>query len=457
MRNNAWYPGLVSVTRAVLCWCSAFWLFTLTEYGEPRGIAVLPYLLFGVLSFHFFVWFFRKPRTIPAVAVAGVVPATVGSVVLLLRFSTMTGLLANVFGVFSVLTVVFLEIRACMEPPAAAQSIAALECTALFFLFFMWVRMVYGLELAYSLPLLTATLLSVSLVIYQRLSAVGDSGGHGRLRAVVIVALMLAAIAVVLALFMAFGAERLGQGMLMLWYGTLYCLKLLWSLLERFLFWLMSLVPAADGEMLAEPPAEMVIPEGVVEEASLPSWILILLGAVALCLAAAVVAYVLFRLRKVRIAGKGMPRTHAAERKRLPFGRWLHSLLAALRGRLYLLWAVVVMRGSPQELYLYLKRAGRRLDCRPMPGETPCAFVGRAARVTADSAEPELPRALENLAVSLGAALYAPKAPQPLEKETVRCIRRGFRRALRKARREQLRRWLSGKLSGKKTAAEEPS
>ena len=37
MSRDAFFPGLVSVVRIVILWCSAFWLFTMTEYGEIYG------------------------------------------------------------------------------------------------------------------------------------------------------------------------------------------------------------------------------------------------------------------------------------------------------------------------------------------------------------------------------------------------------------------------------------
>jgi len=200
------------------------------------------------------------------------------------------------------------------------------------------------------------------------------------------------------------------------------------------------------------------MPEGTLEEPDLPPWILAVLGIVGICAVAALLVHVLFRLRKVRIGGKTAAWVEVrAERKKLPLGLWLRRVLTALKNKLFLLWAMVTMRGSPQELYLYLKRAGRRLNCSQQPGETPCAFVRRAARVTADGAEPDLPRALEDLAVALGICLYAPEMPEPLPKETVQCIRRGYRRALQKARREQLRHWFAEKLSEKKEKTAEPS
>lgn len=47
MSRDAFFPGLVSVVRIVILWCSAFWLFTMTEYREIYGVALGPFLLFA--------------------------------------------------------------------------------------------------------------------------------------------------------------------------------------------------------------------------------------------------------------------------------------------------------------------------------------------------------------------------------------------------------------------------
>ena len=49
MSRDAFVPGLVSVVRIVILWCSAFWLFTMTEYGEIYGVALGPCFVLGIV------------------------------------------------------------------------------------------------------------------------------------------------------------------------------------------------------------------------------------------------------------------------------------------------------------------------------------------------------------------------------------------------------------------------
>ena len=124
MERNAWYPGLVSAVRTVACWCSAFWIFTMTEHGRPLGLDAIAYLAFAVVSFAFFALFLRKPRALPLLVAVGALFWGVGAVVLLWKFSTLVTFLSKVFAVLAVLTVVVFNIRNCMEtPPAKAANI----------------------------------------------------------------------------------------------------------------------------------------------------------------------------------------------------------------------------------------------------------------------------------------------------------------------------------------------
>lgn len=439
MDRNAWYPGLAAVLRAVLCWCSGLWILTTAEQQTLAGIHVGAYLIFGAVCYGFFSLFLRQPRSVPVLAAAGGVMTAAGSGILLWKFSTLTGFGFHVLAVLSVAAVVLRSVYSCLKPIPAANSISALELTTLFLLFFLFVQNVSGWAFSYSLPLLAASALSVSIVIFQRLSDV-DSSGHRRARGAAAVLLMLTAIALLLVLFMRYGAGTLGQGALTLYYGAIYCLKLLWHLLERFLFWLASLFPPSSDTGALAPPAEVTLPEGMSETLQLPPWVLILAGLIGLCLALAALVYVLFRLRSLRLGGWTIRTALPVQRTRLTLAQWFRRLRHRLRSRFRLLYFSITQRGTPQELYLYLQRAGRRMECGLLSGETPCAFVRRLSAV---SDAPDFAPAMESLAQALGVCLYAQSAPPAFPGETARYIRRSIGKSLRRFRWTQLRRHLT--------------
>lgn len=443
MSRDAFFPGLVSVVRIVILWCSAFWLFTMTEYREIYGVALGPFLLFGIGSFLILWLFLQQPRTLPALMSLGTGIALVGGGVLLWRYSTLPGFFGLLFGALSVITVVYGGVRACTEPPAAAGSISALEGTTLFALVFLWVQTATGMDPMYSAPLLAASLLGFLVVLYQRLSSVGGASGRSRGRGLLVVGGALVVIAVALVLFMLYGAAPLGQGAVMLYYGVVYCLKLLLTLFNRLLMLLAALFPGQAGEMELDAPAAMEIPEEYSDGSELNTGLLIALGIAGLCLLAVCLIYLVYRLRRLKIGGgRTIVVQTRVSRRKLSLLAWLKRIWSAVKERWLLLAAIVTMRGSPQELFLFLTRAGRRLDCGRETGETPCAFVRRMAGVTAGERTEELPAALESLAAALGECLYSRETPEPFPRETARIIRKSFRRALRRARWVHLRDWL---------------
>lgn len=443
MRNDSFFPGLAAAVRNVVCWCSFFWLFSMIEDNEVHGLRLLPFLATGVACYLLCRAFLRVPRSIPALVGLAVGLTAAVSGLLLWKCSDLSGFWWSVFAVTAVAAVIVCNIMNCTEPPAAAKSISAMERTASFFVAFLWVQTVSGMNAVYSVPLLGASLLSLAVVLYQRISSVGGGTGRSRMRGLAIVAAALAGIVAVLALFVAFGAAPLGDGVVLMVHCVIYCLKMLLLLITTFFNWLARLLPPPEAGGELAPMTGFQIPEGMEEAEEVDPMVAIVMGAIGICLLVGCLTYLVYRLRKVRVGGGGTARTGGQVRRRISLLGWLRQLWAAIGRRVGLTVAILSMRGSPQELYLFLTRAGRRLDLRKQPGETPCAFVRRAARMTAGGREdPELTAALEALAAALDTYLYARQAEVSFPGDQGRCIRRSFRRALRRARRERLKTWL---------------
>ena len=130
------------------------------------------------------------------------------------------------------------------------------------------------------------------MCIRDRLSTVGGPSGRGRGRGLLVVGGALIVIAVALVLFMLYGAAPLGQGAVMLYYGVVYCLKLLLALFNRLLMLLAALFPGEAGEMELDPPAAMEIPEEYSDGGELNTGLLIALGIAGLCLVAVCLIYI---------------------------------------------------------------------------------------------------------------------------------------------------------------------
>lgn len=430
MERNSFFPGLAAVFRCAACWCSAFWLFTLTSLNGLQGLQPLPFLTGALVCYLVIRRFLGKPRTVQALAALGCGLTVLLSGLLLWRFSQLAGFAGRLFCVIAVGTTVLEAARVCLEPPTAAKCISAMELTTLYFLVFVWAQATAGLDPVYCLPLLTAVVLSLLVLPYQRLA--NSSSVHGRSRGVVLLAAVIIAIFLVLVLFVLFGAAPLGRGVTAL-AGTLMDWgKVLLSALGRFLTWLLSLLPRSESGELPdmEPlPQAGELTAGAEPSPAVMAALLLLVGALALT----GLCFLLRSFRHHRVGGqmKTSAPAKTVQRRRLSLLAWLRRLLGELARHLRLAAAVLAQRGTPQEVYFFLTRTARRLRCPRQSGETPAAFLRRMKGLVRE--DPALPAALDQLSLALDRQLYSP-APAELSPETVRLIRRGFRRLARRSR-----------------------
>lgn len=424
MERNAFFPGLAAVVRWVACWCTAFWLFTLTSPDGPQGIRFLPFLIGALLCYLILRRFLTKPRTVHALTALGVGLTAALSSVLLWKFSDLSGLVPRLFCLLAVGTTVYTAVSVSLETPAAAKCISGMELTTLYFLVFVWAINMADLDPLYLLPLLLSLVLSLLVVPYQRL--LNSSNAHGHHRGVVIVAAVLAVILLILVLFVTFGAAPLGQGVSILAGALLAAGKSLLAALDRFILWLASLLPQpAPGEL----PDMEPLPSGgelIISEDPSPVLMAILLG-IAVLLASAAVLFLLHYFRGHRLGGKAPHSINreSIHRNRPSLLKWLRQLFSHLFDCLRLQVRILSMRGTPQELYHWLTRRARRLHCPRQPGETPAAFLHRLQKLAQE--DTDLSNALEQLVQALNQSLYG-RVSAPLSAETVRYIRRGVRK-----------------------------
>lgn len=432
------FPGLIAVARAVVYCCSAFWLFGYAKTQQIIGIRLLPFLAAALLCYLLLRLFLRTPRPLPAVVGAGVLLSAGSCALLIWRFAELTSPLSLCLSVAAVGAVVFRSIQLCIYPVTAAQSISALErCTA-YFIVFLWFQGAVQLPSGYSLPLMAASLFSLVAVLYQRLAAGSEADGSRKwVRGLMAVAALLLLITAALLLFYCYGSGPLTQAVLAVYAGIKFILTRLWQWFEAFLAWLASF--ASDPEPQELPQALPGFTPELPPESELPDpRVYALAAAAGICLLLAAGIWALIRLRHVRISsGVRTQKKTAATRRRIPLLQWIRRLWAQLAARVRLRVRILAMRGTPQELYFFLTRAGRHLGLRKAPGETPCAFIRRVRTVLA--AQPDLSEALLSLEAALQEALYAPRQPQPLPAAQVRCIRLQFRQSLRKARWAELK------------------
>jgi len=445
MTYTALFPGLVAVARAVVYSCSAFWLFGFVETQQMIGFQLFPFLMAGLLCYLLLYGFLRSPRPLPAVVGAGVFLTAAVGTILIRRFAVFTGPLSLCLGVVFLAAVIIRAIQVCTAPITAAQSISALERCTGFFLAFLWFQGSAGMPSGYSVPLMVMSLLSLVAVLYQRLAAGSERDTSRKwLRGLIAVAAILLLIVAAVYLFFTYGAAPMAQVILTLYSGARYVLSLVWRGIYAFLTWLASFVSDPEPQELPEAMPSFTPEE--LPESALPDQQVYVIAAIAgVTVFLVVVPVVLFRLRRLRIRGHiQTAKKGRTIRRRIPLLRWLQQLWTRITNRLRLRMAILTMRGTPQELYYFLTRAGRRLGLRKTDGETPGAFIRRLAMLPATQADPPLLEALSALEHTLYQTLYTPQGAAALPPHHGRCIRRRLRRALWRARWDALKQLPAG-------------
>lgn len=436
MAHSSLFSGIVAVTRSVLCWCSACWFFTFNATGQAQGPRLLPFLVGSVGVCLAIRLYLRKERTVLQLCAFCSTLGAVLTVVLALWFSTLSGAAGWIFGALAVGSTVYLGGRNCLEDAAAERTIAAMELTTLYFLAFLWGQSAAGMPPVYSIPLLLAVLLSLVEVCALRLAG----SRQGQKNGLFVVIAVLAAIFLLMGLFLAFGAESLSQVLLALTHAAIALWKWATNLLYRLLLWFFSLLPdvEVDASVSYAQPELPEIPVRAEPSTAMTALLIVMLaGAILWGL------FMLLRhLGSLQVGGKVVVKSKTVHRERFALVRWLRDLLRAIGARMALEWTLLRHRNSPQALYVFLLRSGRSLHVKKQRGESPAAFIRRMAELTGDEAH--LCSALLMLAGALEEALYAPAPVKAFPAETACLIRRCYRRSLRQARMQELQTALAG-------------
>lgn len=448
MEHNPLLYGFVAVSRSVLCWCSAFWLFTLADPSGLLGFDLIPFLAGALLCLLLVRWFLSHERSLLSVIIFSAAIGAALSVLLIWKFSNLRHGSTIFLGLVAVGSTVYIAVQRCMEPPTPAGSITAMELTTLFLVLFLWFQASSQRSALYSVPLLAAVLLSLVETSFLRLS--NSSGDTGRQRGVLILTAVLAVIFLLLGLFVAFGAEPLSEGVLYLISASVALCKWLLAQIERFFLWLLRFFPDSPVEEAALSYEIPALRESEAAGEANPVMLvlmLVVLAALILCFLIQVVR--MLARRRVGEKKRLRIKSSTVQREKLRLLKWLQRLLVRLGAYLRLRANLLSMRGTPQELFYFLCRSGKRLNYRRGRGETPAAFLGRMAVLS--EGDRRLQEGLACLAGALNECLYAPRAAAVFPPDTARYIRRQFRKALRHARRRQFKAWvdsLRGKVHG---------
>jgi len=439
MNNDSLFGGITAVTRYTASICSTFWLFSFIKFGHPSGIKLLPFWMMSVSVFLIIKVFLRKPRSQNALIALALLLFAAESAVILLFCFDIPDLTAAIFALISVGLTITLSVLRCIEPISHSKSLNSMELTVIYFIFFLWAQTVEEIEFQYSLPLLFASVLSIADIMRMRISGIDDRLSSNRKRSIAAVIIILAATLIPISLFTLYGAKPLSHGVTMLFYAVFYCIDMMCKAFISFIIWLASLFPPPEGGWIYEKkPYEFDI-DDLPEKAQPDPNALLTMQVVFLIAAILLLLLILYRFRHRKIGGKMFAKAGGAvERKKLSFLSWFKSIFAAAKKKIIVSIRIMLARGSSKELYLFVLKKGRALGLHRLHGETPCAFVIRAAQMTENVSE-EIRGALLLLSQQLSLSLYSNHNTPKFPKEQAQLIRRGFRKALRKARFKSLK------------------
>ncbi|MDR1816129.1 MAG: hypothetical protein LBR00_05615 [Clostridiales Family XIII bacterium] len=193
--------------------------------------------------------------------------------------------------------------------------------------------------------------------------------------------------------------------------------RFLGAQIARFFIWLMSLLPAPEGDAGAPPEAAAPAGDAEAEAFSELSFTLTtpMLAAIAVAVCA-IAAFVIFRLRKrrLRAAVPAAGVTEIEEGEPPSFLRTMRAAWRRLCRRLRLAAAGFRKRRTYEGVYLGVLRIARRRGLRKADAETPREILTRIlARIPdAEQGRPETERLFGEIAARLDRRLYA-GAPRP--------------------------------------------
>ena len=279
-----------------------------------------------------------------------------------------------------------------------------------------------GMGVAAYAPIMAGAAASIlGLVIYRTEGSLGARGWA-------FTAAAFAGIFALLWLLVSFAAAPAGQGIVAIWNAAVAAVKSVFSLIYRFLAFLVSLLPEAEyGE------AEMETPEGIVMEELPETETSPVIAGILLAIIAALLIYglvrLLIRLGRINIGGRKISAHSRAKRRRAALGPALARLFASWKKALRLRVRLWQRRSTPEGLLCILIRKCRLTPWHKRPGETPRLFLTRLADSAEDDAE--LHSALLRLIPAVDAAVYAPGG-RGVDFDSAAAVRRRISSAVRR-------------------------
>ncbi len=322
------------------------------------------------------------------------------------------------------------------KPMKLSTCVNWMDCSLIVLVLFTTYLVAKGMPVVWMLPVALGAVAAVLGLVCFRAGGSLSPAGWGFLAGV------LAVLGLIAWLLMRYVATNAGRGLVTLWNWLLAGLPFLGSVLNRFMAFLASLMPAQEPEdlsALAESGSSAGDVTVEMPTVHIPGFIYVLIALAVIVILVLVIRY----LRRFKTGGtrKTVARVQTVKRRRPSLGSALKARLAWLREGLRLWLYLSRHRDTALGMFYELTRLADRSGWRRGISKTPRAFLEELGQRAAG--DPELQQAFAQLADAVDAALFAPdqrniSCPQAAVLRRGRKMLLRFRReAARQARRER--------------------
>ena len=431
------FPGAVFLYAFAAAYITAIRFFSQTDTPgtllSDLNSWVLPAVVFGSYVFNWL--FLRKPRGIPLLVAINALlfGLSLAAVILTGRFGSW---LAWVFTIGGMLHLQVCSYLFCLRAPDARNYLPLFEGITVMMLFFLFYCNYHGVDRSFGLPILTASMLSLSLVVYRRVAGAARVASGVKFRGIGVITMALLIVVLALMFFLTYFAGPLSQGLVNAYAGIKWLLRACGDLMMKVLAWFFSLFPeytpeASEYEGLEIPANDSLVNSSAVQ---LDGTVLLVLGVL---LGLSVIAgFCVFAWRNRRQKRGGVPVKVAARSRILVSRPSLRSALKAAWSRLWQklswAWKRLLYRDRPGGLFLFLQWRCRHSAFRRQAGETTRSFLWRLSQ-TMEAEELDAAEQLRALSAELDRSCFAVQAVRKQKKLAwAGALRHSVRRLLRK-------------------------
>lgn len=369
-KNAGVFAAAVSLVSDIVMLATLYWIFSYTEFDRVIDPGLPLWLCFALAEFIAIRLFLRKERQIDHAAALCVGIYVIQCVVTLLLIPKLPSLMSSLFALlFWGVTAIFAFLRA-KDGVAQEKITLRFEGLILLGVCFLLIVQITGISANYILVYLPAIVLCLAALLTSRTAGSEQNQGSAW-RGAVIIAGLIILMAALIGIFLLFASAPIGDIAAAVIGALWSALRWLGGMLNRFMTWLLSLLPtpepvpmegeAMEGTSATNDGMDMPVLE------NMPLYLLI--GIIAAAIIGVVVWLILHRGAKARVSRAAV----GGQRRSRPKARASRALL----DRITFFLKYIAHRSTPEGWLIRCERWAARHRKGRGKGETPRAFLTR--------------------------------------------------------------------------------